>query len=76
MREHFLPYDLREFTDTNSVICKIIVGADAHIRPRVDVGIDPYEMSVKEKDIESNSGVKFTPLLLRVYVCQVRISMA
>ena len=54
MREHFLPYDLREFTDTNSVICKIIVGADAHIRPRVDVGIDPYEMSVKEKDIESN----------------------
>jgi len=36
------------FTDTNSVICKIIVGADAYIRPRVDVGIDPYEMSVKE----------------------------
>ena len=30
-------------TDTNSVICKIIVGADAHIRLRVDVGIDPYE---------------------------------
>ena len=27
------------------------VGADAHIRPRVDVGIDPYEISVKEKDI-------------------------
>jgi len=23
------------------------VGADAHIRPLVDVGIDPYEMSVK-----------------------------
>ena len=40
----FLRYNLLPFTDTNSVICKIyVVGADAHIRPRVDVGIDPYE---------------------------------
>ena len=37
-------YNLLPFTDTNSVICKIyVVGADAHIRLRVDVGIDPYE---------------------------------
>ena len=48
-------YNLRSFTDTNSVICKIIVGADAHIRPRVDVGIDPYEISVKgDRQNESN----------------------
>ena len=48
-------YNLLPFTDTNSVICKIIVGADAHIRPRVDVGIDPYE---KRRKIyyESNWG--------------------
>ena len=31
-----------QLTDNSIVICKIIVGADAHIRPRVDVGIDPY----------------------------------
>ena len=44
-------YNPLPFTDTNSVNCKIIVGADARIRLWVDVGIDPYEMSVKEKDI-------------------------
>ena len=37
-------YNLREFTDTNSVICKIyVVGDDAYIVPRADVGIRPYE---------------------------------
>ena len=74
-------YNLRQFTDTNSVICKIIVGTpvlgcprtpqercpykhkptimnvgdDAYIVPpntvkfsRADVGIRPYETSVKE----------------------------
>ena len=40
-------YNLLPFTNNSIVICKIIVGADAHIRPRVDVGIDPYEISVK-----------------------------
>ena len=51
-------YNRPLFADTNSVICKIIVGADVHIRPRVDVGIDPYEMSVKRRKIyyESNRG--------------------
>ena len=39
-----LRYNWPLFADTNSVICKIyVVGADAHIRPRVDVGIAPYE---------------------------------
>ena len=47
----FVQYNILSFTNNSIVICKIIVGADAHIRPRVDVGIDPYEMSVKEKDI-------------------------
>ena len=49
-------YNLLPFTDTNSVICKIyVVGADAHIRPRVDVGIDPYEISAKgDRQNESN----------------------
>ena len=43
-KSKFVQYKSALFTDTNSVICKIIVGADAYIRPRVDVGIDPYEM--------------------------------
>ena len=31
-------YNLRSFTDTNSVICKIIVGAGAHDSPSYDDG--------------------------------------
>ena len=52
-------YNLLPFTDTNSVICKIyVVGADAHIRPRVDVGIDPYE---KRRKIYYESNWNCTP---------------
>ena len=39
----------------------MIVGADAHIRPRVDVGIDPYEISVK-----GDRNMKATGIVRRV----------
>ena len=35
----------------------MIVGADAHIRPRVDVGIDPYEISVKGERYMKATGI-------------------
>ena len=38
----------------------MIVGADAHIRPRVDVGIDPYSVNRKLPDkLEFEQTVKF-----------------
>ena len=57
MKKQIFRYNLRPFTDTNSVICKIIVGTPVLGCPYGDVGDGfpvpreakrlPYEMSVK-----------------------------
>ena len=47
------------------------VGADAHIRPRVDAGIDPYEKAVGDVPTGAKNGseVKFTSLLFYINQC-------
>ena len=41
-----LPEDAVNFNSGTEHIKLQSVGADAHIRPRVDVGIDPYETEI------------------------------
>ena len=63
-------YNLFCFTNNSIVICKIyVVGADAHIRPRVDVGIDPYEISVKgERNMKATGIVRRVDDLGRIVI--------
>ena len=58
-------YNLLSFTDTNSVICKIIVGAVTD-RPRA-INNRPYKTSVKKGE----RYMKATVIVRRVEVCPI-----